>query len=42
MEVKEYGPGDVAYIPPGHNTWVDGNEAYTGIEFASMENYAKR
>jgi mannose-6-phosphate isomerase-like protein (cupin superfamily) len=39
---EEYGPGDVAYIPPGHNTWVVGNEAYTAIEFASMENYAKR
>jgi mannose-6-phosphate isomerase-like protein (cupin superfamily) len=39
---EEYGPGDVLYIPPGHNTWVVGNEPYVGIEFATMENYAKK
>ena len=38
---EEYGPGDVAYIPPGHNSWVVWNEAYTGIESATVENYAK-
>ena len=39
---EEYGPGDVLYIPPGHNTWVVGNEPYTGIEIATMDNYAKK
>jgi len=39
---EEYGPGDVAYIPPGHNTWVVGNEPYVGIEFGSVANYAKQ
>lgn len=39
---EEYGPGDVAYIPPGHNTWVVGNEPYVGIEFGSAVNYAKQ
>jgi len=39
---EEYGPGDVASIPPGHNTWVVGNEPYTGIEFKSLETYAKK
>ena len=24
---EEYGPGDVAYIPPGHKAWVVGNES---------------
>ena len=39
---EEYGPGDVTYIPPGHNAWVVGNEPYTGIEFETMDNYAKK
>ncbi len=39
---EEYGPGDVAYIPPGHNAWVVGNEPYIGIEFGSKANYAKQ
>jgi len=38
---EEYGPGDVTYIPPGHNAWVVGNEPYTGVEFESMDTYAK-
>lgn len=39
---EEYGPGDVAYIPPGHNAWVVGNVPYIGIEFGSKANYAKQ
>jgi mannose-6-phosphate isomerase-like protein (cupin superfamily) len=39
---EEYGPGDVLYIPPGHNSWVVGNEPYIGIEIATMDNYAKK
>ncbi|MGC2572312.1 MAG: cupin domain-containing protein [Candidatus Nitrosopolaris sp.] len=38
---EEYGPGDVAYIPPGHNAWVVGNDPYTGIDFGTMDKYAK-
>jgi oxalate decarboxylase/phosphoglucose isomerase-like protein (cupin superfamily) len=34
---EEYGPGDVAYIPPGHNAWVVGNNPYTGIELGTMD-----
>ena len=33
--------GDTAVIPLGHNAWVVGNEPYTGIEFESMDSYAK-
>jgi mannose-6-phosphate isomerase-like protein (cupin superfamily) len=29
----DIGPGDVAYIPPGHDAWVVGNEPVVGIEF---------
>jgi quercetin dioxygenase-like cupin family protein len=32
---EEYITGDVAYIPPGHNAWVVGNEPYTAIEFGT-------
>ena len=39
---EEYGPGDVLYVPPGHNSWVVGNEPYIGIEIATMDNYAKK
>jgi mannose-6-phosphate isomerase-like protein (cupin superfamily) len=39
---EEYGPGDVLYVPPGHNSWVVGNEPYVGIEIATMDNYAKK
>ena len=23
---EEFGPGDVGYLPPGHNGWIIGNE----------------
>jgi mannose-6-phosphate isomerase-like protein (cupin superfamily) len=38
---EEYGPGDVTYIPPGHNAWVVGNEPYTAIDFGTVDIYAK-
>jgi mannose-6-phosphate isomerase-like protein (cupin superfamily) len=38
---EEYGPGDVTYIPPGHNAWVVGNEPYIGIDFGTVDIYAK-
>ena len=25
----------------GHNTWLIGNESWTGIKFANIDNYAK-
>ena len=39
---EEYRPGDVLYIPLGHNTWIVGNESYTGIEIGTMDKYAKK
>jgi hypothetical protein len=38
----EFGPGDVSHIPAGHDAWVVGNEAVTGIDWAGMDNYAKQ
>ena len=34
---EEYGPGDLAYIPPGHNAWIVGNDPYTGLELGTMD-----
>ena len=38
----EVGPGEVSMIPPGHDAWVVGAEAATGIDWAGMGDYAKR
>jgi uncharacterized RmlC-like cupin family protein len=39
---EEYGPGDVGYVPPGHNAWVVGNEPLVAIDFTGMKEYAKK
>ncbi|MGB8933835.1 MAG: cupin domain-containing protein [Candidatus Nitrosopolaris sp.] len=39
-EEEEYGPGDLAYIPPGqpgHKAWVLGNEPFKGMEFGTID-----
>ena len=33
--------GDVAVIPPGHDARVVGDEPFTAIDFAGLEEYAK-
>jgi EutQ-like cupin domain len=38
---EEFGPGDAAVIPPGHNAWVVGNEPLVGIDFTGLKEYAK-
>ena len=38
---EEFGPGDVAVIPPGHNAWVVGNEPVVGIDFTGLKEYAE-
>ena len=37
----EFGPGDVGVIPPGHDAWIVGNEAFVGIDFQGGAVYAK-
>ena len=37
----ESGFGTVAAVPPGHNTWVVGNENAVIIDFASVRDYVK-
>jgi len=39
---EEFGPGDVGYVPPGHNAWVVGNEPVVGIDFTGMTDFAKK
>jgi quercetin dioxygenase-like cupin family protein len=39
---EEFGPGDAAVIPPGHNAWVIGDEPVVGIDFTGLKEYAKR
>ena len=39
---QEFGPGDVSYIPPGHDAWVVGNEPVEIVDISGMRDYAKR
>ena len=39
---KEFGPGDVSLIPPGHDAWVVGDEPVVVIDISGMINYAKK
>jgi quercetin dioxygenase-like cupin family protein len=40
-EELEIGPGDVLQIPPPHDAWIVGEEAYVGLDFAGGAEYAK-
>jgi hypothetical protein len=39
---KEYGPGDVGIIPPGHDAWVIGNEPCVMIDYTGAAHYAEQ
>ncbi len=41
-EEQEFGPGDVSFVPPGHDAWVVGNEPVVAIDISGMRDYAKR
>jgi quercetin dioxygenase-like cupin family protein len=34
------GPGDLFHVPPGHDSWVVGDEAYVSLHFLGAEGYA--
>lgn len=38
---REYGPGDVGVVPPGHDAWVVGNEPVIVIDFTGLTHYAE-
>lgn len=35
-------PGDLFYVPPGHDSWVVGDEAYVSLHILGSEDYATR
>jgi quercetin dioxygenase-like cupin family protein len=37
IEIKA---GDVFYIPPGHDSWVEGDEPYVSLHLMGAEEYA--
>lgn len=39
-EIIEMRAGDVYYIPPGHDSWVVGNEPYVSLHFMGADHYA--
>lgn len=40
-EKLEYGPGDFAVMPPGHDAWIIGDEACVVIDWQGFADYAK-
>ena len=34
---EEFGHGDIAYVPPGHNSWVLGNEPLVILDFSGFK-----
>jgi quercetin dioxygenase-like cupin family protein len=41
-EEMEYGPGDFAYMAPGHDAWIVGDEPCVVIDWQGFTDYAKR
>jgi hypothetical protein len=39
---EEFGPGDIALLPPGHDAWVVGDEPVVVIDVSGMVDYAKK
>ena len=33
-------PGDLFYVPPGHDSWVVGDEPYVSLHFMGADDYA--
>ena len=40
-EEAEFGPGDYAVIPPGHDAWIIGDEPCVVIDWQGFADYAK-
>jgi mannose-6-phosphate isomerase-like protein (cupin superfamily) len=39
--IIELNPGDVFYIPPGHDSWVVGEGPYVSLHFRGATAYAR-
>jgi quercetin dioxygenase-like cupin family protein len=40
-KIVELKPGDIFHIPPGHDSWVIGDEPYVSIHFMGASDYAR-
>ena len=40
-EEMEYGPGDFAIMPPGHDAWIVGDEDCVVVDWQGFADYAK-
>ena len=38
--IHEMRAGDLFYVPPGHDSWVVGDEPYVSLHFLGAEHYA--
>jgi quercetin dioxygenase-like cupin family protein len=38
----EAGPGEVTYLPPGHDAWVVGDEPAVVVDWQGMSEYAEK
>ena len=38
---EEFGPGDFAIIPPGHDAWIVGDEPCVVVDWQGFADYAK-
>ena len=38
----ELGPGDVSYLPAGHDAWVIGDEPVVAVDWHGATNYAEK
>lgn len=41
-ERVEIGPHDLCHIPPGHDSWVLGDETYVSLHFVGTAEYARK
>jgi quercetin dioxygenase-like cupin family protein len=41
-EELDFGPGDLAVIPPGHDAWTVGDEPVVFLDWQGFADYAKR
>lgn len=41
-EERVVGPGDVFHVPPGHDSWVVGDEPYVSLHFLGADEYASK
>lgn len=41
-DVIEMRAGDLFYIPPGHDSWVVGDEQYVSLHFLGTDDYARK